>query len=330
MRSVNWQGAGKSGERLTVAAIASPERDVDPHQLQALAEKLSGDWEILIVARGLSSERARKLIAAIQEVPDTTAHFLDASCSDNLARLAALDMAIGDLILLVEDAEPDVANCLKMVEHAKQGLDVVVEQGPNTDRSALYRSARGTFLRAYNAISGLHIEYGRFGNRLYTRAAARYLLSQREAEMLLSTSRLADAFPGISIPLSGPSRALKRESGLRKAYRALNFTRSVPLRFVVVICVVSAILNVGYMGFALISKLIDQNVEPGWSSLSLQIGGIFLLLSIVLGIIAEHLIEVDRAVNRRPRYHLLREVRSPLSNARRSLNIVEVMQRNEG
>ena len=110
----------------------------------------------------------------------------------------------------------------------------------------------------------------------------------------------------------------------RRAYRALNFARSVPLRFVIFICLLSAVLNVVYMAYAVITKLVENNVEPGWSSLSLQISGIFLLLSIVLGIIAEHLIEVDRAVNRRPNYHVLREVRSPLSNARRIRNIVEM------
>jgi len=98
----------------------------------------------------------------------------------------------------------------------------------------------------------------------------------------------------------------------------------VPLRFVIFICLLSAGLNVAYMAYAVISKFVENDVEPGWSSLSLQISGIFLLLSIVLGIIAEHLIEVDRAVNRRPNYHVLREVRSPLSNARHIRNIVEM------
>jgi polyisoprenyl-phosphate glycosyltransferase len=315
-------------EKLTVAAVVSAERgDIDLDRLKDLADALSDDWEIIVVAHGLTSELTLKLIVAIKEIPDATAHFLDGPCNNDIARLAALDMAIGDRILLVDWENLDDDIFRKMLEIARQGTDVVVESGAGMKEAFAYRTARGTFLRIYNAISGLRIDRHRFANRLYSREAARYLLTRREAEMLLNTVYLADAFPGLIVQRELASVGQRTQRGthvMRRTYRALNFARSVPLRFVIFICLLSAVLNVSYMAFAVITKLVDSNVEPGWSSLSLQISGIFLLLSIILGIIAEHLIEVDRAVNRRPNYHVLREVRSPLSNARRKRNIVEM------
>jgi hypothetical protein len=316
-------------EKLTVAAIVSAERgDIDLDRLKDLADALSDDWEIIVVAHSLKPELTRRLIAAIQEIPDATAHFLDSPSNDDIARLAALDMAIGDRVLLVDWLDLDVDVCRKMLETARQGTDVVLEAAPvEAKGNLLYRAARAAFMRMYNGISGLRIDPRRFANRLYSREAARYLLTRREAEMLLNTVYLADAFPGLVVRRDAPVNGAGTRPGsraMKRAYRALNFARSVPLRFVIFICLLSAILNVAYMSYALLSKLMESNVEPGWSSLSLQISGIFLLLSIVLGIIAEHLIEVDRAVNRRPNYHVLREVRSPLSNARRIRNIVEM------
>jgi hypothetical protein len=315
-------------EKLTVAAVVSAEQsDIDLDRLKDLADALSEDWEIIIVAHSLTHELTLKLIAAIKEIPDATAHFLDGPCNNGIARLAALDMAIGDRVLLVDWANLDRNICRKMLETALQGTDVVIQSaGTWRKKSFAYRMARIAFLRIYNAVSGLRIDRHRFGNRLYSREAARYLLTRREAEMLLNTAYLADAFPGVIIRHETTSVGQRTQRGthaIRYAYRALNFARSVPLRFVIFLCLFSAVLNVAYMAYTVISKLVENDVEPGWSSLSLQISGIFLLLSIVLGIIAEHLIEVDRAVNRRPNYHVLREIRSPLSNARRSRNIVE-------
>lgn len=316
-------------EKLTVVAIVSAERgDIDLGRLKDLADALSDDWEIIVVAHSLPPELTLRLIAAIKEIPDATAHFLDGPCNNDIARLAALDMAIGDRILLVDWANLNGDICRKMLETARQGLDVVIESaGAAMKEPFAYRVARGAFLRIYNAISGLRISRDRFANRLYSREAARYLLTRREAEMLLNTVYLADAFPGLIVRRETASVGQRTQRGthaMRRAYRALNFARSVPLRFVIFICLLSAVLNVVYMAYALISKLVQTDVEPGWSSLSLQISGIFLLLSIVLGVITEHLIEVDRTVNRRPSYHVLREVRSPLSNARRIRNIVEM------
>lgn len=315
-------------EKLTVAAIVSGDSGpIDLAHLKGMADALSDDWEIIVVGHSLLPEQTRGIIAGIQEIPDATAHFLDQPCNDSIARLAALDLAIGDRILLVDWSNPDIALCRKMLEMSRQGTDVVIE-ATDADKKEplLYRAARRVFFFAYKAVSGLRIDSGRFANRLYSREAGRYLLTRREADMLLRTAHLADAFPGAIVRREGTSEVERKRDGrpLRRAYRALNFARSVPLRFVIFICLLSAILNTAYMCYAVVSKFLENNVEPGWSSLSLQISGIFLLLSVVLGIIAEHLIEVDRAVNRRPNYHVLREVRSPLSNSRHTRNIVEM------
>src|SRR5262249_46222315 len=157
-------------------------------------------------------------------------HFLDGRCNDDIARLAALDMAIGDRVLLVDWANLDDDICRKMLEAAGRGADVVMESAAAGMRESFaYRVARGAFLRIYNAISGLRIARHRFANRLYSREAARYLLTRREAEMLLNTAYLADAFPGLIVRREMAAVGQQTQRGMhamRRAYRALNFARS--------------------------------------------------------------------------------------------------------
>lgn len=321
----------KRKEKLTVAAVISkPGAAARIGRLEALASTLAHDWELLLIARRLSAADVLDLSRAVAAVPDATLHILEDLASEEAAQLAALDMAIGDRVLLVDlDAIDEVA-CREMTELADRGHEVVLGRRTETRKLPLaYRVLRGGFKRFYRVLTGVAIEHELPRTWLYSRSAARHLLSRREAEMLLRSTSLGEAFPTAVVQFAGDGgEAPLRRGGLPRAalraYRALNFTGGLPLRLVVLLCGLSAVLNVAYMAYVVLSRLLEDNVEPGWTTLSLQVSGMFLLLSVILAIIAEQLIAVDRAVNRRPRYIVLREVRSPLSKAWKSRNVVGV------
>lgn len=320
----------KRRDKLTVAAIVSrPGAAETVSAVEALASSLAQDWEVLLVARRLPASDVMALTRAVQQVPDATLHILEDLASEEAAQLAALDMAIGDRVLLVDPFDLQPEACERMVEMADNGYEVVL--GRRADRahpSVTYGLCRRLFARAYSLLTGVAIENELPRAALYSRAAALHLLSRREAEMLLRSTSLGEAFPTAAVELAPTVRetgSRHRERPMRavmRAYRALNFTGALPLRLVVLLCGTSAVINVLYMTYVIVSRLIEDDVQPGWATLSLQVSGMFLLLSIVLGIIAEHLIAVDRAVNRRPRYIVLREVRSPLSKAWKARNVV--------
>lgn len=315
----------KRQEKLTLAAIVTRDTPLAGlEHLEALARELSNDWEILLVATGMDQARVMELTRIVHSLRDATLHILDDATPD-VARLAVLDTAIGDRILTVDLAALDAKLCRQMLDLAGSGFEVVLSRRASARAPSLgYRLMRGLFVRLYGFVSGVRIEHELPLISVYSRSAAVHLLSRREAEMLLRTSVLGDAFPGTQVELSqegGGGRSGNGRQALARAYRALNFAGALPLRLVVLLCGLSAVVNLFYMKFAIISRLMED-VAPGWTTLSLQISGMFLLLSVILGIIAEHLIAVDRAVNRRPRYRVLREVRSTLSKAWQQRNVV--------
>lgn len=320
----------KRKDKLTIAAIVSrPGAAETVKALEALAASLALDWEILLVAKGLPAADVMLLTRAVQEVPDATLHILEDLASEEAAQLAALDMAIGDRVLMVDPFHLDERACLLMLERADQGYEVVLGRRPEGGHpSVTYRICRGLFARIYALLTGVDIEHELPRTALYSRSAALHLLSRREAEMLLRSTSLGEAFPTATVALTrseagtAGSRPARPVRAMMRAYRALNFTGALPLRLVVLLCATSAVFNVVYMTYVIVSRLLENNVQPGWATLSLQVSGMFFLISIILGIIAEHLIAVDRAVNRRPRYIVLREVRSPLSKAWKVRNIV--------
>lgn len=320
----------KRREKLTVAAVISrPGAAAAIERLRALASALAHDWELLLVARAIPASEVIELSRAVTQVPDATLHILEDLASEEAAQLAALDMAIGDRILLVDIADIDADACARMIEQADRGYEVVLGRRAEPAKlSVAYRIFRGAFARFYRLLTGVSIEHELPRTWLYSRSAALHLLSRREAEMLLRSTSLGEAFPAAIVELEAGRPQPSPESGSRplrallRAYRALNFTGALPLRLVVLLCGTSAVVNILYMTYVIISRLVEDNVQPGWATLSLQVSGMFFLISIILGIIAEHLIAVDRAVNRRPRYIVLREVRSPLAKAWKSRNVV--------
>lgn len=317
-------------EKLTVAAIVSkPGAAGTVGAVAALASSLAQDWEVLLVARGLPADDVMALTRAVQQVPDATLHILEDLASEEAAQLAALDMAIGDRVLLVDPFDLQPEACAGMAAMADRGYEVVLgRRAGRAHPSITYGLCRRAFARVYSLLTGVAIENGLPRTALYSRAAALHLLSRREAEMLLRSTSLGEAFPSAAVELAGnagETGGRRRERPMRavmRAYRALNFTGALPLRLVVLLCATSAVFNLLYMTYVIVSRLVEDDVQPGWATLSLQVSGMFFLICIILGIIAEHLIAVDRAVNRRPRYIVLREVRSPLSKAWKARNIV--------
>lgn len=316
--------------RLTVAAVvADGEAARAVERLGALGEALAHDWEVVVVAMGLAQDEVIALTQAVCAIPDATLHLLDDTADRDAATLAALDMSIGDRILLVEPEEAEAEAARVLLEASDDGFDVVFGRGAEgaARLPPFYRASRRCFAALYAATSGVRITFETPAMCLYSRAAALHLLSRREAEMLLRTPELGSAFPGTTVQIESRSERcrsgrMRRRGSMLRAYRALNRTGSLPLRVVILLCVSAATVNILYMIFAVVSSFYDETVAPGWTTLSLQIAGMFMLISIILGIMTEHIIELDRAVNRRPRYRVLKEVRSPLSKAWQRRNVV--------
>jgi hypothetical protein len=98
--------------------------------------------------------------------------------------------------------------------------------------------------------------------------------------------------------------------------------KTTSLRAVSVLSLTGALVNALYSIYVLIVSL-GGGVAEGWSSMSLQISGMFFLTSLTLAAICEFLIFLYNTSLTDSRYFISRELSSRRSGLSKKLNIVE-------
>ncbi|XXF80655.1 glycosyltransferase family 2 protein [Myxococcaceae bacterium GXIMD 01537] len=95
-----------------------------------------------------------------------------------------------------------------------------------------------------------------------------------------------------------------------------------PLRWVTWMGLAASVLNLAYMGYALGIYLLKPDVAAGWTTLSLQVSGMFFLLFLLLTVLSEYIGRLVEESADRPLYHVLEERNSNVLVADRRMNIV--------
>ena len=81
--------------------------------------------------------------------------------------------------------------------------------------------------------------------------------------------------------------------------------------------------NVLYSAYVIGIALLKADVAPGWTTLSLQQSGMFLLISLVLLVLGEYLLSVTALAAARPAYHVAREFASVRMTRQERLNLAQ-------
>lgn len=99
----------------------------------------------------------------------------------------------------------------------------------------------------------------------------------------------------------------------------MTSSSTAPLRMASTVCSVGAILSLLQSAWAMGVYVLKGDVAPGWTTLSLQMSVMFMLLSIAVGAIAEYVGGLSRSG--RPPYHVLRQRSSSVTSSRERLNV---------
>jgi hypothetical protein len=84
-----------------------------------------------------------------------------------------------------------------------------------------------------------------------------------------------------------------------------------------------AVANLFYSVYVVAIALFKSNVAPGWISFSLQQSGMFFLISLVLLVLGEYILNMVSLSNEGPPYHVAQEFTSACMTRREKLNIEE-------
>jgi dolichol-phosphate mannosyltransferase len=279
-------------------------------RLKAFCAKLNGlDVELIFVDDG-SRDRTRTLLKDYaQRDPRIKVIGFARNFGHQIAVTAGIDAAAGDAVVLI-DADlqdpPEVVH--EMIVKWREGYDVVY--GTRTERAGESRfklaTARG-FYRLLNKLSNVPIPLDTGDFRLMSRSVVDTLRAMPERDRFVRGMVSWVGFKQTALPYKRAIRfAGESKYPLRKMLRfatdgILSFSTK-PLQMSVGLGMLSAMLAMGGIGYALWLRLFTNMWVEGWTALMIAVlfmGGVQL---ISVGILGEYIGRIYNEVKQRPLY----------------------------
>ena len=108
---------------------------------------------------------------------------------------------------------------------------------------------------------------------------------------------------------------------MKLRWRTLIGFNSVPLRLANLLCGIGATCAMLYSCYVVIIYLFKSDVIPGWTTVSLMLSGMFMMLALVLWLLSEYMLMLLDPNTRRPRYEISEEFGGPLRSPDNMLNV---------
>jgi hypothetical protein len=302
--------------------------------LNRLSEVLAAsftDVEIVLIVNGVSAESGIDFARIAEAVPDITIVFLNEAVHDDTARLLGIDHAISDFILFCTPLDFEIEALPKMIALAAQGRDLVIghsDRGLSVERGLGGALAFWLFRKIYALVSGGAYEPQPPNLRLFGRVAALYVASRNDGEVLIRARSLGSGFSTATVEMPDAPRILRRgvdrKLGLSKAVRLILTGSAKPLRTASFLGFFGGLVSLFYAAYVVITYLVKSNVEPGWTTLSLQSAGMMFLMSTQFLFLSEYIVQIFSAAPAASRRHLVaREIHGAVSRRSGRLNVVD-------
>ncbi len=252
------------------------------------------DYELIVVVSTRSSVKSELLGSLISRKNTFVIESLG-STSEVEDAILGLSRAIGDQVFLMEADSGQIAALAKMNEQLNAGAKLVLGQAEYSKRKP-FRYSIGEFI----FIPLMKLLHGKSSKRIsifraLTRDYLNLTLSSPAPEFTLRYPGLADG-SYVSEFRYKPGVDAMKGRGILSAYgsamQILLGASRVPLRVASLLAFLGACLNLVYAIFVLIVAMFQKEVASGWVSTSLQLSGMFMLLSLVLLLISEYLLQI--------------------------------------
>lgn len=243
------------------------------------------------------------------------------------ALTAGLDTVIGDYVVTLDPVADPPEEVPAVVDRCRDGADVVVgvDRRP-APRGPLYRLGRQTFRWLYRRLLRFPVPSNWSTLRCLSRAAVNAITRVRTRRRFLAAVLSETGYTPALYPYD--RRTPAGRTGLASATRAglsvLVHHSVAPLRLVSVLGLFGSAASVLYSGYVVVLYLVKRDVMPGWTTLSLQVSGLFFLLFVMLSLIGEYLGRLLEESVDRPLYHLRDEQASAVMLAEAGrLNVLD-------
>lgn len=294
-----------------------------------IISKLVSDYEIIVVDNASTDDSLALLQDLVGQdgLPNLQVYALTKEVDADTAAWVGLENALGDFVVVFDPQTDDLGVLPEMLEKAVSGNDVVFAINKITPKQSLgYRMASGAFNRLYQSFNGVNLTKDAPQFRILSKRIINYILQHTHPAMsyrhLPATAGFLKAYVSYSsTPKSSQEKSLV-ESIERGIQLMLSTTRA-PMRLVTFLSLFGATANLVYSVYVVLVGLFLNNVAPGWVSMSLQMSGMFFLISLVLFMLGEYILHMTKLASDEPLYHVGQELTSAKITRLDKLNIEE-------
>lgn len=297
----------------------------------AVVGPLVSDYELIVVDNASSDDSVAclKQLTSINGLPNLQVYALTKEVDSDTAAWVGLENALGDFAVVIDPDTDDIAFLPEMLRHAAEGTDVVFANNRQKVRQTLSYSlfAKG-FNSLYKRFNGVDLAKDAPQYRMLSKKVINYILRHPAPALTYRHLPATAGFSRSNLEYSAPPRSIraKRLAGnFDKGARLLVSSTRKPMRMVSFLSIVGALSNLLYSIYVIAIGLFKDDVAPGWVTISLQQSGMFFLISLVLLVLGEYVLQLTHRANEGPLYHVAQEFTSAVMTRRDKLN-VEVVQ----
>lgn len=320
----------KIGRLVSCVVLCRSEATDLEQYVDALTAVLRGGFsehEIVLVSDGV----VHGLAAAIERVLTKHSYIrllqLTQPNGDHVAATAGLEAAIGDYLCVLDSANDPPELVCPAVATAIEGPDVVfgIDRG-RSRRNWFARFLGVAFIWYARRFLELEIAHGRGTFRCLSRYAVNSLVRLTQPHRYY---RIWGDYVGLStVNMNYDGRGHPASRGLVASIdEALDIVISVsphPLRMVSGLAMLFGLANVTYIAYIVVIFIFNPNVATGWTTLSMQVAFLSLVMILLLAALSEYVGRVLERVSPNPAYWVREERTSKrFSGVERRLNVVE-------
>lgn len=284
-----------SDRLLSIVAISSGNADSDLFELKRmllLAQSHSGFFEIMIAAAVPSKEWVGAIKAAGREIANLRIVLFDSEHSDDYDALmmAAIDLAIGDVTMIVSPGEFSTEDLNHILDAALEGTHDVIKTRHAQKHVQIWERLILTLVANFLYFSTRHVlEPFAARTMSVSRTAGSKILNNTRAFRyfrVLDTSRFLREVRLEFIPERRPTQLV----GLRRKLGVVaHLSSAAAPRFLSAFSVVAmglSLLSIGYGVYTVLVLLIQSKVAEGWASISLVLSAMFTMVFALLSVIS--------------------------------------------
>ena len=238
-----------------------------------------------------------------------------------------VENSLGDYVAVINPLTDDINFLQQMLERVVQGVDIVFANNKTGNSQSMpYKVAFNFFNILYKKINKIDLKNESAQYRILSKAVINFILRHPQPSLIYRYLPVSGGFSRDHlIYTSSIKGGQKRQliDGINRGMQLLVSTTKAPMRIVTALSLFGAFANFLYCIYVVSVGALKSDVAPGWVSLSLQQSGMFFLISVVLLVLGEYILQMASLTNEGPSYHIGQELKSSYITRYERLNIEE-------